>query len=357
MNNEKQDNQTGGAIIGEGQYGCVVRPPFLCRGQSKRDRVTVSKQVGKITQKRDAETELEIAEALSKIPSWKMYYILPIKKCQPKRTDAPQDWSGCTIATEQKSSALIQIISDFQGHTTLAQTDIRPNRFDFFFFFRHLLEGAALMTLRGVVHYDIHGSNILFDRYGVPRFLDFGLSFAIHDFKVADMWKVYDPHYNQEPPEVTAATGLQDGRGAEVFEETIQQKPVFKCMARLFGTKMESQTEQLRSFFLRSRSTVKHDWQQFFTLYWPGFDSFALAAIFAEILQISIRWPKFVDSTEWKEKGERIMRLLPLMLNPVPSERYDCVEALAVYDPQNAVLHDDTARRWLAARASVHPFS
>lgn len=342
----------GGSIIGQGQYGCVVDPPFLCRGQA-RAAAAAEHRVGKITQIVDAENEMRIAEVLSALSSWKLYYILPFQSCKPKRADRQTDWSGCSITAEQKSSALTQIISEFKGYKTLAQTDIRPPRFDFFFFFRHLLEATALMTLRGVIHYDIHGSNILFDTHGVPRLLDFGLSFTARAFDLSTMWKVYDPHYNQEPPEVTVATGLQDGRGAEVFEETIYQKPVFKHILRMFGTKSDDMVDSLRRFFLRSRSAVSRDWQTFFAVYWPGFDSFALGAIFLEILQISMRWPAFVNAPEWKEKGDRIMTLLPCMLNPVPSERYDCVEALAHYDPQNAVLHDAAARKWLNARVSA----
>ncbi len=43
----------GGAIIGQGTYGCAVRPPFLCHGQARASRKDQGK-VGKVTLESDA---------------------------------------------------------------------------------------------------------------------------------------------------------------------------------------------------------------------------------------------------------------------------------------------------------------
>lgn len=219
-------------------------------------------------------------------------------------------------------------------------------------FFHHMLEAGTLLALRQVVHYDIHRANILLDRYGVPRLLDFGMAFSAQELNyeiIDERWKVYDPRYDSEPPEITVATGL---RNSIPFETTAQsaifEKPVYKNYEIVFRVNREKLVDQLESFCMKSKAFRKKDWLTIYKTYWPAFDAFAIAAVLLNVLRTQLTWPEFVQSNEWQEKGDAVLKALQHMLNPNPSLRYDCVEALSAVDPENALLKHSVS--WLAAR-------
>ena len=329
----------GGAVIGQGTYGCAVSPPLLCRGQARNDRR--AKQVGKITLKMDAAVELQIAEILRKAPLWKNYYVLPeLTECEPIPSGSA-NWNHCKITKTEQPEALKQVISDFGGRSfsSLAGKNLRPGSFDYFEFFEHLL--------------DLHRSNILVDPLGVPRLLDFGMSFSARDINKSTLgtrWKVYDPKYDSEPPEVTIITGLRDKLPlANAIEECIYEKPVFSVAEDILEVSKATAKSQLQKFTERSASFQKQDWVSFWRTYWTGFDAFALGAVLLNVLKVQITLPQFTADPRWIEKGDRIMEILIKMITPDPSERYDCVEALFLWDAKNALLRNNGAA-WLETR-------
>jgi serine/threonine protein kinase len=343
----------GGAVIGQGTYGCAVSPPLLCRGQARNDRR--AKQVGKITLKMDAAVELQIAEILRKAPLWKNYYVLPeLTHCEPIPSGSA-NWGTCKITKTEEPEALKQVISDFGGRSfsSLSGKNLRPGSFDYFEFFEHLLEACAYLVLQGVVHYDLHRSNILIDPLGVPRLLDFGMSFSAQDINkntIGTRWKVYDPKYDSEPPEVTIITGLRDKLSlATAIDECIYGKPVFSVAEDILEVSKATAKSQLQKFTERSASFQKQDWVAFWATYWTGFDAFAVGAVLLNVLKVQITLPQFTGDPRWIEKGDRIMEILTKMITPDPSERYDCVEALFLWDPKNALLRNNGAA-WLETR-------
>jgi serine/threonine protein kinase len=247
------------------------------------------------------------------------------------------------------------VISDFGGRSfsSLAGKNLRPGSFDYFEFFEHLLEACAYLALQGVVHYDLHRSNILIDAIGVARLLDFGMSFSarqINKNTLATRWKVYDPKYDSEPPEVTIITGLRDNISlSNAIDECIYGKPVFSVAEDILEISKATAKSQLQKFTERSASFQKQDWVAFWSTYWTGFDAFALGAVLLNVLKVQITLPQFTADPRWIEKGDRIMKILGLMIHPDPSERYDCVEALALWDSKNALLRNNGAV-WLQTR-------
>lgn len=343
----------GGKLIGQGTYGCAVMPPLLCKGRARAEQN--ESKVGKITIEGDAKTELHISKILRESKLWKHYFILPeLSSCEPVPKQRSEDWDDCRITQEVPKNELLQIVSSYGGQSfsSLGSINLHPRRFHYLQFFQHLLEAAALMTLKGVVHYDLHRANILVDRYGVPRLLDFGMAFSADelDYEIIDnRWKMYDPKYDSEPPEVTVATGLRKGVAFDtVTHAAIFEKPVFKNYEVIFSESRDVLVSSLQSFCTKSKSFRRKDWLTVYKTYWPGFDAFALGAVLLNVLRTQLTWPEFVNSPSWQQKGDVVLDILKRILNPNPSLRYDCVEALALYDPQNAVLKNSEA--WLAAR-------
>jgi serine/threonine protein kinase len=343
----------GGKLIGQGTYGCAVVPPLLCKGRARAEQN--ESKVGKITLDDDAKTELHISKILRESKLWKHYFVLPeLNSCEPQPKQRSEDWKECRITQEVPKNELLQIVSSYGGRSfsSLGSINLHPRRFNYFQFFQHLLEGCAILALRGVVHYDLHRANILVDRYGVPRLLDFGMSFTANELSyeiIDNRWKIYDPKYDSETPEVTVATGLRKGESFEtVTHAAIFEKPVYTNYEIIFREDREILVEILQNFCRKSKSFRTRDWLTVYKTYWPGFDAFALAATLLNVLRTQLSWPEFVNSPMWQQKGDIILDILKRMLNPNPSLRYDCVEALALYDPQNAVLKNSEA--WLAAR-------
>lgn len=360
----------GGTVIGQGTYGCAVVPPLLCKGKVRSERKEGSKEkskekgkenekknekVGKLTLDMDAETELSISKILRGVKLWKNYFVLPeLDSCQPVSTTRSENWDTCGITSQFNGKQLRQLVSDFGGKSfsTLSSSNLRPGPFDFLYFMKHLLEACAVLTLHSVVHYDLHRSNILIDSMNVPRLLDFGMAFDakhITNDTLTQRWKQYDPKYDSEPPEITVITGLRNNMPLNVLiKDAVVGKPVYKNYELLFNVSRDEIMKQLEGFLEKSSSFEKKDWVKFFQIYWPGLDSFALAAVLLHVLKTQLTWPSFIESAEWKEKEDIVYDVLKKMLSVDPSERYDCVEALALFDPANALLKSSEA--WLAAR-------
>lgn len=345
----------GGTVIGQGTYGCAVVPPLLCKGQVRKDRKEKEKSVGKVTLTMDAETEVSISKMLRKEKLWKNYFVLPeLNVCEPVEVNRSENWNRCQVTAVYKPNQLRQLTSDFGGKSfsSLSGLNLKPGTFDYFYFLRHTLEACALLSLNNVVHYDLHRSNILVDTMGVPRLLDFGMSFDaanIDEVVLSNRWKQYDPKYDSEPPEITVITGLRKGMKLEAaLKDCVYGKPIFKLYELFFNIPRDKLVEQLGMFVKSSRSFEKHNWVLFFQTYWPGLDSFALGAVLLHLLQTQVTWPSFVESDEWKEKGEKISNVLKSMLNVNAADRYDCVEALNELYPDSVVLKNSES--WLAAR-------
>lgn len=350
----------GGDIIGQGTYGCAIVPPLLCKGRARQERLEqltngFEKTVGKLTLKIDADTELSISKSLRKEKLWKRYFILPeVENCEPEPSSQKNDWNDCQITSQFPAKDLRQLVSSFGGRTFASITDsnLRPGIFNFFAFMKHTLEACAILSLHGIVHYDLHKSNILMDSFKVPRLLDFGMSFKaaeIDDMILSLRWKIYDPKFDSEPPEVTVITGLRNNIQLSVtIRDAIFQKFVFRDLEVVFGQSREDLAKKLTDFCAKSKSFLEKDWVRFFKLYWPGFDSFALGAILINVLKYQLNWPEFTSSEEWLRRKDSIETILKGMLTPDPSERFDCVEALSLFDPESVVLKNSEA--WLAAR-------
>jgi hypothetical protein len=179
------------------------------------------------------------------------------------------------------------------------------------------------------------------------------MSFSAQDINkntIGTRWKVYDPKYDSEPPEVTIITGLRDKLSlATAIDECIYGKPVFSVAEDILEVSKATAKSQLQKFTERSASFQKQDWVAFWATYWTGFDAFAVGAVLLNVLKVQITLPQFTADPRWIEKGDRIMEILTKMITPDPSERYDCVEALFLWDPKNALLRNNGAA-WLETR-------
>jgi hypothetical protein len=363
--------QSGGKLIGKGTYGCVFTPPLLCKGKTAKKGA-----VGKVTHKSDAIKEIYAANLLRKIPLAENYFVLPYPEpCEledeKKQTD--KDLKSCDPLNRKNPSHIpwkntLQLFEPYGGNrpffNLLDSTDLHPDRFRFYDFMTHILQAGGIMLLAGVCHFDLHPNNLLVDEKGVVRILDLGQAFAagtIAKDTVDERWKFMMfgdekeqvmPHpyiFNSEAPELTIANGLRnDVVMNHAIHRTIHGKPVFQDMARFLGVPLSESYYELANFFRSSNAALHNDWTHVFKLYWPGFDTWALASILLQVLRMQLSWRKFTTA-DWRQREGPTLDALRGMLQPNPMKRLDCIEALALFDPGNAWVKR-FGQKWLEAK-------
>ena len=333
----------GGKLIGQGTYGCVFQPSLLC----KKKQISKSK-VGKITDVEDTDRELHAASILNKIKEHKDYFLVVEESCSPRieESQIDPDLNKCRFLNKHRLGDLQLLSMPYGGNDLYKHTLITKDNIPFFILMKHLLEAGTLMLMNGFLHYDIHNGNILIDKFGIPRLIDFGQSFAVNEISldvIRNRWKVLDTNYSAEPPEVTFLTALDEFNKYtfdEAIDEVMPKKNIFKLVEKLLAVPLNTQVEKLESFFKSSKAFADQDAIKFWKLYYPGFDSWAIGVILLEYLNKLIFSYEFVEGSEWKLKRILITDILRKMLSSNPRERIDCAEALSMLDPFNDIYQE-----------------
>jgi hypothetical protein len=330
----------GGKLIGQGTYGCVFQPPLVC----KKKQLPKS-MVGKITAEQDFDVEMKAKKILSGIKEYKDYFLLPEDVCSPrvKSAQIDPDLSKCHVAKGHDISDFKQLSMPYGGVDVYKYSLMNKEHIPFFTLMRHLLEAGSLMLLHGFVHFDISAKNILIDKFGIPRIIDFGQSFSIHELSlqsIRNTWTVLGLEYPTEPPEITFLKSL-DEFNKYSFDDTIKlimpKKNVLYLIEKLLGIPVKEQIASLVKFFKSSIAFHNQDIVKFWKLYYTGFDSWAIGIILLTYLNKMLVSYEFIESSEWKLKSVLIVDILTKMLDVNPKERIDCVEALSILDPFNDI--------------------
>lgn len=200
--------------IGEGGFGCVFHPDVSCKGESGKDE----KHVSKIQKKGNtSDNELKISERIRKIKGYDKFFAPII--------------SSCDIGLSRINEGLISQCEAFESHHIGTDYNIMKMKFinmtslsdiirkgskehmfsSFFSSYRYLLTTLKLLQEQELVHFDLKGDNVIFDKdLGVPIVIDFGLSFhfpkkinkTAMEKLYSNVFYVYAPEYYVWPIEV-----------------------------------------------------------------------------------------------------------------------------------------------------------
>jgi hypothetical protein len=191
---------------------------------------------------------------------------------------------------------------------------------------------------------------------GQLALIDFGMSFAadqINEETLKLRWKAFNPQYDAQPPEIDIITGMTSGELS--FDESVKAymkgKPAFRLAETLLGLRVAKQEADIREFCKSSRAFASKEWIQLWKLYWPTFDSWAIGVVLLNILRALLFKPTFAQSNFWKRKGALIKSILRRLLQANPRKRIDAIEALKLYDPENAFF-EKYGNSWVEKRAS-----
>jgi len=355
--------QSGGKMIGQGVYGCIFSPPLLCRGAKPRPTWKSSK-LGKITEVSDIKNEIAAAKVLGHLPNIEKYFILPeintLCKVAPLDNQKEEDLKDCDVLKRLSVEDMMQYQLEYGGKALKVRIEnIEVSTgFPFFDFMDDILEIGAFLDLHGCIHNDIHSSNVVMKNDSKPRLIDFGRSYIYNNINAQEIEEIsgveYNPKLGQIPPEITAHHGVNEGISIDtIIADLYTKKSGVLYVERILGVSRKEQLTEFKNFWLSSRSAQKGDWVQFYKLYWPVVDSWSIGHILIGILRRLVISKQFTESKEWLQKQSVVKTVLRGLLHTSPKKRMDAVEALALYDPMNALVSSSSGKDWLEKKNAV----
>ena len=192
----------GGKLLAEGGYGCVFLPGINCDGST----MTTKKYVSKIqSYNKSAENEIKIGKAIQEINGYHNHFAPIVKHCEIDIGKIKDDEKKkCSILTKKKSSKFILMklpyidgidfidyMIEYKNSTQIVRNLINS--------YNHMLRSLSMLIGKKIVHYDLKGTNILFDMVKqVPLLIDFGLSINLKNItmnNIKQYFYVYAPEY------------------------------------------------------------------------------------------------------------------------------------------------------------------
>ena len=354
---DSTDNSTntysrGGAIIGEGVYGCAFTPPLKCRGKPTNPTNLIKRRVGKLTNDYDAYWESTITQRLGKQPLAKNYFILIEETCVPDKRDeqVEPDLAECEALRGRKITTFKQITMPYGG-TALSMAQFNVLKFDIFAFTQHLLEAGALMLLSGIVHSDLHAGNIVVDEFQVPRIIDFGMTIVPENLD-KDSFEFLrrrpDFQFNQEPPEMSyfwaAAARITD---ADTPYDIVKDKKVFRDIETVLGGR--GPATELEIFISKSKAISQRDGISLIKTYWPQYDAWSIGAVLVQLIRSLSMYRDFQQNPTYANNIQLLEKVLRGLTEANPMKRLDSIEALSVLNAESFVL-TELAGDWLKQR-------
>lgn len=348
----------GGKLLGQGAYGCAFNPPLKCRGKPKNPTDIVEKKVGKLTHDMDAYWESIVSKRLAQNQLAKNYFILIEDTCilDNRQSQNEPDLAACKPIKNKKLTAFKQISMPYGG-TALSMAKFNLETFDIVTFMKHLLEAGSLMLLSGVTHRDLHMGNIVIDKYGVPRIIDFGLSLFQEQLNTEILQYIQHPpdfHYNQEPPEVSLFWAIY---GDQMDEETpydiVTYKPVFKDIHAIFG--IRDSAEKIADFWEDSKSLQDKDGVALLKTFWPQYDAWSIGVVMVELIRGLTFFKEFQNNQIYSRNKQALEKIVKMLVEPSPKKRPDAIQALSEFvktvpDGDESFVLSEFCGEWLSER-------
>ena len=330
--------QLGGALLGQGVYGCTFDPAPPCVGGPVFKRISEQKAVGKITSEDDSD-ELAIGKAIMALPLAGQYFALPSAGCRPQMPIIDPEAKGCRVITESGEGTKFSMLIMPDGGQQLLKygLDLQRLAANFKRIFIHLLEGAVIYHKAGYVHNDIHMGNILMDDAGVARYIDFGLAFRMADVKRwddANLGTRFRPKYVWQAPEIHAWRMVLNGvRLADGVRQLKEINPEYGKLEHQYPTRKNAVTA-LADLLTSSKEVARRDGVEFIRKYGTRFDAWRIGLCMWFLWEDLLAWNPFVQTAIYRER-ELIRRALGGLTDFDPRKRLTVGAALAVLDPNN----------------------
>lgn len=168
----------GGALLGQGSYGCVFRPALACKGNTRNRPGQISKLMDGV----DAIEELKQRDLFHTVDPAQKYFLYPFEICDPKLPfNAKNNVTKCKVPMKVR-----KILQSLDGGESIGDIKVEPEDYPAFFkSITNLFEGLEKAHAKDVIHNDIKPDNIVVAKtdngHFNTRFIDFGVSFKWDD--------------------------------------------------------------------------------------------------------------------------------------------------------------------------------
>ena len=329
----------GGKLLAEGGYGCVFTPGINCDGSIMKTKKYVSK-----IQKYDssARNEIKIGKRIQELNGFEDHFAPILKYCEidiAKIED--NDKKKCGVFKKHKTKDFIvmklQYIegSDFMDYLINQKNSVQLVS-NIIQSFNHILKSLTMLISKDIVHYDVKGTNILFDtNKEIPLLIDFGLSVEMNNINATnlkEMFYVYAPEYyiwsleihylcflenkNKEP----SSADLKEISKKYVEGNKALQRNFSPAFLKRYEKKCNDQLEKYNNMPFNERVEK-------ILSYWKTFDNYSLSIMYLKFLHY-INVNGFIDN----QFIIFFSKLLLRNIDPNPDNRLNLVETLHTFN-------------------------
>ena len=334
--------QRGGALLSEGGYGCVFHPEITCKGKTTTDTGYVSKiQRNDFNARNEIEVGEIVADALTKSSSARSgasdrgerYFAPVISSCpiDVRNLDAT-DKDKCRMLKlkDVKEYLLLKIryIDAEEFDVFLSQQQNSPLIFmTFISSFNHLLRSLEILHKAKVVHNDLKGGNIMYDKSNsLPIIIDFGLSIPIEKLSndsLHNYFYMYVPDYYVWAPEIHLINYLLHVNAEPKADELKEvASACTKANAYLRGMSPAFKAQYEKACYkelLTYQGLSSNDALMRALMHWPTWDNYSLSGEFLRLLYYLTRNPG--SGVLDNEFVIFATQLLLMNINPDPAKR------------------------------------
>ena len=173
-------------VIGEGTYGCAIKPSLKCSNKT----INYDNKISKVLLTSEANSELIEYNVIDKIDKSKQFYLGKPEICKPKYSDS-------NVKSIQKCISIGKIIKtnvehnlkklsllvmedggiNLKTYSTIIHKQTQKQIIQFFVEVHRILLGLKVFIDNGIVHHDLKPQNIVYnEKQNRLNFIDFGLT-------------------------------------------------------------------------------------------------------------------------------------------------------------------------------------
>mgnify|MGYP001449384507 FL=1 len=329
----------GGKLLAEGGYGCVFTPGINCDGSVMKSKKYVSK-----IQRYDssAVNEIKIGKMIQQLNGFEDHFAPVLKHCEIDIASIEDKEIGkCGILKKKKAKDFVvmklQYIEgeDFMDYLVSQKNSVQLVS-NIILSFNHLLKSLTMMASKDIVHYDVKGTNILFNiNKEIPLLIDFGLSIVITSINkesLKKMFYVYAPEYYIWSLEIHYMCYLvnknDEPSSAELKEIAKKYVEGNKALQRNFSPSFLKKYEKKCINQLEKYNAMTFDRRIEIILgYWKTFDNYSLSIMYLKFLHY-ININGFIDN----QFIIFFSKLLLRNIDPNPDNRLNLIETIHTFN-------------------------
>jgi len=329
----------GGKLLAEGGYGCVFSPGINCDGSIMKNKKYVSK-----VQRYDssAMNEIKIGRYIQELSGFEDHFAPVLKHCEiDVASIKDSDKEKCGVFKKKKAKEFVvmklQYIEgeDFMDYLINQKNSVQIVS-NIILSFNHILKSLTMLISKDIVHYDLKGTNILFNaNKEIPLLIDFGLSVNMNQINkdnLKQMFYVYAPEYYIWSLEIHYLSYLvnkneepSDSELAEIAKKYVEgNKAIQRNFSPSFKKKYEKkclrQLEKYNKMVLDRRIEL-------ILSYWKTFDNYSMSIMYLKFLHY-ININGFIDN----QFIIFFSKLLLRNIDPNPEDRLSLVETLHTFN-------------------------